>query len=84
MTEKPTALPPVDEGSDGVIDLNDKAQAYLHLAAQHAQRAAKATDPKLAATFLSLAKQYRGLAIEISVPSRWRPRPPISVESRRD
>ena len=31
---------------------NDKAQAYLWLVAQHAQRGAKATDPKLTATFL--------------------------------
>jgi hypothetical protein len=41
MAEKPTALPPVNEGSEGVINFNDKAQAYLRLATEHAQRAAK-------------------------------------------
>jgi hypothetical protein len=75
MSKRPTTLP-VNEGSDGVLDLNGKAQAYMRLAAEHAQRAATTTNPKLAASYLDLARSYRELAIKTSAPMRWRARPP--------
>src|SRR5229473_3400453 len=74
MAEKPTALPPVNEGSDGVINFNDKTRAYLRLATEHAQRAAK-----IDGDFSKSCEKYRELAIEINVPSRWRPRPPGQI-----
>jgi hypothetical protein len=80
MTEKPPALPLVNEGSEGVIDFNDKAQAYLCLAAQHAQRAAKATDPKLTAAFLKAVTSKKlprmmTRRIEMILPGGWAHRP---------
>jgi hypothetical protein len=79
MTEKPPAFPLLNEGSEGVT-FNDKAQAYLCLAAQHAQRAAKPTDPKFTATFLKAVtseKLSRVMTrrIEMILPGRWAHRP---------
>jgi hypothetical protein len=67
-----------------VLDLGGKAQAYMRFAAEHAQRAAKTTDPKLAVSFLDLAKGYRELAIKTSAPTRWRARPPTIDKSGQD
>jgi hypothetical protein len=83
MSKRPTALL-VNEGSDGVLDLSGKAQAYMRLAAEHAQRAAKTTDPKLAVSFLDLAKGYRELAIRTSPPLRWRAGPTTTDKSGQD
>ena len=80
MSELRTELPPANDGSPSVSHFNDKAQAYFRLAAEHIQRAAKTTDPKLTTGFLQLARSYRELAIKAGASSRWRSQASIEVE----
>jgi hypothetical protein len=49
----------------------EKSRRYLRLAVENDRRASTAMDPKLKATFIQIAAQYRHLAEQIDDPKTW-------------
>jgi hypothetical protein len=49
----------------------EKSRRYLRLAVENDKRAAAAMDPRLKASFVQIAAQYRRLAEQIDDPKGW-------------